>query len=172
MVTLHAHGLTRELVWYLTKKHTVFRDIIKATEKLVIIRWTIIRSLMLRTIFYTIWCALCYYTVIFKAYRIKYNWIFTKKSYYFPKIAHVLVYHRTHLIKEQIINYGNIFLGVHFNLRYSKLKSNYSKVIKSAYVMGVVQNQNFIMHHPMNSGHLNENNDVKHNIFRCLIPLI
>ena len=23
---------TRELVWYLTKKHTVFRDIIKVTE--------------------------------------------------------------------------------------------------------------------------------------------
>ena len=25
---------------------------------------------MLRTIFYTIWCVLCYYTVIFKAYRL------------------------------------------------------------------------------------------------------
>ena len=24
----------------------------------------------------------------------------------------------------------------------------------------------------LNSGHLDENNDVKHNIFRCLIPLI
>ena len=33
------HALcTRELVWYLTKKHTVFRVIIKVTEKLVIIR--------------------------------------------------------------------------------------------------------------------------------------
>ena len=42
--------------------------------------------------------------------------------------------------KKQIIKYGNILLGVHFNLRYSKLKSDYSKVIKSAYVMGVVQN--------------------------------
>ena len=29
---------TSELVWYLTKKHTVFRVIIKVTEKLVIIR--------------------------------------------------------------------------------------------------------------------------------------
>ena len=35
------HALcTRELVWYLTKKHTVFRVIIKVTEKLVIIRGT------------------------------------------------------------------------------------------------------------------------------------
>ena len=25
---------------------------------------------------------------------------------------------------------------------------------------------------PLNSGHLDENNDVKHNIFRCLIRLI
>ena len=33
---------------------------------------------MLRTIFYTTWCVLCYYTVIFKAYRFKYNRIFTK----------------------------------------------------------------------------------------------
>ena len=33
------HALcTRELVWYLTKKHTVFRVIIKVTENLVIIR--------------------------------------------------------------------------------------------------------------------------------------
>ena len=32
---------------------------------------------------------------------------------------------RTHLIKKQIIKYGNILLGVHFNLRYSKLKSDY-----------------------------------------------
>ena len=33
------HALcTRELPWYLTKKHTVFRVIIKVTEKLVIIR--------------------------------------------------------------------------------------------------------------------------------------
>ena len=30
-------------------------------------------------------------------------------------------------------------MGVHFNLRYSKLKSDYQKVIKSGYVMGVVQ---------------------------------
>ena len=48
------------------EKHTVFRVIIKVTEKLVIIRWTIIWSLMLRTILYTIWCVLCYYTVILK----------------------------------------------------------------------------------------------------------
>ena len=130
MVTLHAHGLTRELVWYLTKKHTVFRVKIKATEKLVIIRWTIIWSLMLRTIFYTIWCVLCYYTVIFKPYRFKYNWIFYQKSYYFPKIAHVRVYHRTHLIQKQIIKYGNIILGVLFNLRYSKLKSRHGSSTK------------------------------------------
>ena len=31
-------------------------------------------------------------------------------------------------------------MGVHFNLRYSKLKSDDSKVIKSTYVMRVVQN--------------------------------
>ena len=31
-------------------------------------------------------------------------------------------------------------MGEHFNLRYSKLKSDYYKVIKSAYVMGLVQN--------------------------------
>ena len=90
---------------------------------------------MLRTISYTISCVLCYRfrhvcIGIFKAYRFKYNCIFTK----------VRVYHRTHLIKKQIIKYGNILLGVHFNLRYSKFKSDYSKVIKSAYVMGVVQN--------------------------------
>ena len=63
-----------------------------------------------------------------------------QESYYFPKIAHLRIYHKTHLIKKQIIKYRNILLGVHFNLRYSKLKSEYLKVIKSAYVMGVVQN--------------------------------
>ena len=31
-------------------------------------------------------------------------------------------------------------LGEHFNLRYSELKSDYSKVIKSANVIGLVQN--------------------------------
>ena len=31
-------------------------------------------------------------------------------------------------------------MGVHFNLRCSKLKLDYKKVIKSGYVMGVVQN--------------------------------
>ena len=35
-----------------------------------------------------------------------------------------MVYHKTYL-KKKIIKYGNIFLGVHFNLRYSKLKSDY-----------------------------------------------
>ena len=77
---------------------------------------------MLRTLFYRILCVLCYYTVIIKAYRFKYK---PKKSNYFQKIAHLRVYHRTHLIKKQIIKYGNILLGVHFNLRYSKLKSDY-----------------------------------------------
>ena len=72
-------------------------------------------------------------------------------------------------------------MGVHFNLRYSKVKSDYKKVIKSAYVMGVVQNhfyRSMIEITPrkninllLNSGHLDENNDVKHKIFRCLIPL-
>ena len=56
-------------------------------------------------------------------------------------------------------------------------------MIKSAYVMGVVRNH---FYHPakeitprkiifkllLNSGHLDKNNDVKHNMFRCLIPLI
>ena len=37
---LYAHSLTREFVRYLTKKHTVFRVIIKVTEKLVISRRT------------------------------------------------------------------------------------------------------------------------------------
>ena len=46
----------------LTKKHNVFRDIIKFTEKLVIIRWTNIWSLMIIIIFYTFWCVLHYYT--------------------------------------------------------------------------------------------------------------
>ena len=50
---------------------------------------------------------------------------FLPKPSYFPKIAHLRVYHKTHLIKKQIIKYGNILLGVHFNLRYSKLKSDY-----------------------------------------------
>ena len=43
-------------------------------------------------------------------------------------------------MKKQFIKYGNILLRVHFNFRYSKLKSDYQKVNKSAYVMGVVQN--------------------------------
>ena len=34
--------------------------------------------LMIKTIFYTFWCVLCYYTVIIKAYRFKYNWISVK----------------------------------------------------------------------------------------------
>ena len=58
-------------------------------------------------------------------------------------------------------------------------------MIKSAYVMGVVQNHfyhsvkeitprknNFFrkINLLLNSGDLDESNDVKHNIFRCLIP--
>ena len=40
LVTLHVHGLAEEFIWYLTKKKsTVFRVIIKVTEKLVIVRW-------------------------------------------------------------------------------------------------------------------------------------
>ena len=38
---------------------------------------------------------------------------------------HLRVYHKTHPIKKQFIKYGNILLGVHFKLRYSKLKSDY-----------------------------------------------
>ena len=38
------------------------------------------------------------------------------------------------------MKYGSIPLGEHFNLRYSKLKSDYEKVSKSAYVIGLVQN--------------------------------
>ena len=59
--------------------------------------------------------------------------------------------------------------------------------MKSAYVMGVVQNH---IYHSVKeitprkntsggeinllwkTGHLDKNSDVKHNIFRCLIPLI
>ena len=74
---------------------------------------------MIRTIFYTYWCVLCCYTVIIKAYRFKYNY------YYFLRIAHLRVYHKTHPIRKQFFKYGNILLGVHFNLRYLKLKSDY-----------------------------------------------
>ena len=43
LIVSTGHALcTRELVLYLTKKHTVFRVIIKVTEKLVISRQTII----------------------------------------------------------------------------------------------------------------------------------
>ena len=38
IVSIGHASYTRELVWYLTKKHTVFRVIIKVTEKLVIVR--------------------------------------------------------------------------------------------------------------------------------------
>ena len=38
LVSIGHASYTRELVWYLTKKHTVFRVIIKVTEKLVVIR--------------------------------------------------------------------------------------------------------------------------------------
>ena len=38
IVSIGHASCTRELGWYLTKKHTVFRDIIKVTEKLVTIR--------------------------------------------------------------------------------------------------------------------------------------
>ena len=38
IVSIGHASYTRELVWYLSKKHTVFRVIIKVTEKLVIIR--------------------------------------------------------------------------------------------------------------------------------------
>ena len=41
------------------------------------------------------------------------------------KIAHLRVYHKTYLIKNSFIKYGNIPLGEHFNLRNSKLKSDY-----------------------------------------------
>ena len=38
IVTIGHTSCTRELVWYLTKKHTVFRVLIKVAEKRVIIR--------------------------------------------------------------------------------------------------------------------------------------
>ena len=55
--------------------------------------------------------------------------------------------------------------------------------MKSAYVMGVVQNHIKEITPRKNTfggeinllwktGHLDKNSDVKHNIFRCLIPLI
>ena len=76
---------------------------------------------MIRTVFYTIWCVMCYYTVIFKAYNTYLNIIeFLPKILLFPEDCT-----SSGLIKKQIIKYGNILLGVHFNLRYSKLKSDY-----------------------------------------------
>ena len=75
---------------------------------------------MIRTIFYTFWCVLS---------LLKHTDLnvteFLSKSYYFLKIAHLRFYHRTHPIKKYFFKYGNIPLGVHFNLRYSKLKSDY-----------------------------------------------
>ena len=42
--------------------------------------------------------------------------------------------------KKKFNQYENILLRVHFNLRHFRLKSDYWKVIKSSYVMGLVQN--------------------------------
>ena len=52
LVTLHAHGLTREFVQYLTKKLTVLRVIIKVTKKLFThygVFYVITRSLLKHT---------------------------------------------------------------------------------------------------------------------------
>ena len=40
IVSIGHASCTRELVWYLTKKHTVFRVIIKVTEKMILIGLT------------------------------------------------------------------------------------------------------------------------------------
>ena len=42
------------------------------------------------------------------------------------------------MIKKQYIKFRNTPLGVHLNLRCSKLKSNYYKVIKNADVVEIV----------------------------------
>ena len=87
---------------------------------------------MLRTIFYTIWSFLKHTDLNITE--------FLTKILLFPEDCTCSGLSQDPSDKKQIIKYGNILLGVHFNLRYSKLKSDYSKVIKSAYVMGVVQN--------------------------------
>ena len=95
---------------------------------------------MLRTIFYTIWRVLCYYTVILKHTDLNIT-EFLPKILLFPEDCTCLGLSQVPSDKKsKFIKYENILLGVHFNLRYSKLKSDYSKVIKSAYVMGVVHN--------------------------------
>ena len=42
----------------------------------------------------------------------------------FPEGGQRGVYHRSYMIEKQLIKYGNIPLGVHFNLRFSNLKSD------------------------------------------------
>ena len=101
-------------------------------------------------------------------------------------IAHLWVYHKTHPIKKQFIKYENILFGVNLYYCYSKLKSDYLKAMNSAYVMIVVRNHfcHFVkvitqrkklflekINLLWNSGHLDQKNDVKHNMFRFLIPL-
>ena len=80
---------------------------------------------MFRTIFYTFWCVLCYYTVIIRAYRFIYITEFLSKILLFPEHCASSGLSQDHLMKNKIIKYGNILLGVHFTLRYSKLKLDY-----------------------------------------------
>ena len=55
------------------KKPAVFRVKTELTENLVRVRRTIIQYFIIRTIFYTFWCMLCYHTVNIKAYRCNYK---------------------------------------------------------------------------------------------------
>ena len=100
-------------------------------------------------------------------------------------IVHLLIYHRTHLIKWQIMKYGIILLGVHFKLRHSKLKlleidqkclrhGSGTKPHLSLSKRDNTTKKKFggKINLLWNTGHLDKNNDVKYNIFCCLIPLI
>ena len=79
---------------------------------------------MLRTIFYTIWCVLCYYRSFLKHIDLNIS-KFLPKILLFPEDCTSSGLSQDPFEKKQIIKYENILLRVHFNLRYSKLKSDY-----------------------------------------------
>ena len=80
------------------------------------------QCLIVRTIFYTFWCMLYCYTVI--KYTCTYSNIIVFLRKFYEMLGPQSLSH-CDLIEKQLIKSGNNPLGVPFNLRFSKLKSDY-----------------------------------------------
>ena len=111
---------------------------------------------------------------------------FLPKPYYFLKIVHLLVYRMTHLVKKTSYEIWNCSLGSTLQFALFKIKirllESDQKYIRHGSstkpLLSLCKRDNTTekcfgkINLLWNTGNLDKNNDVKHNIFCCLFPLI